>query len=41
MRAAPQVLHPPLKPLVFNKPMECIEVDYFGPLPADVITGHR
>jgi len=40
MRAAPQVLHPPLKPLVFNKPMECIEVDYFGPLPADVIIGH-
>jgi len=35
------VLHAPLRLLVSKRPMQIIEVDFFGPLDPDPITGHR
>ena len=37
----PSAIHPPLTPLVSNNPMEILEVDFFGPMDPDPITGHR
>ncbi len=41
MRAAPQILHPPLRPLVATRPMQIVEIDFAGPHLPDIITGHR
>lgn len=37
----PSSIHPPLTPLVSSYPMEILEVDFFGPMDPDPITGHR
>lgn len=37
----PSAIHPPLTPLVSSHPMEILEVDFFGPIDPDPITGHR
>ena len=40
-KAAPSVLYTPLRPLVSKRPMQIIEVDFFGPLDPDPIIEHR
>lgn len=37
----PQLQHPPLHPIVSKQPMEILEVDYFGPMDPDPVTGHK
>jgi len=40
-RATPQILHAPLRPILTKRNMQLVEVDYFGPMPMDPLTGAR
>lgn len=40
-QARPEEVHAPLRPIQSSRVMQIIEVDFFGPLAADPVTGHR
>lgn len=40
-QASPQILHPPLCPLISLQLFQIIEVDFYGPLPLDPVTDHQ